>query len=51
MKIKKENKAELEFFNYLNELMSFVENVKKPKRVVIDEISIQSIPYIPNSFE
>lgn len=51
MTTKKENKSELEFFNDLNELISFVENVKKQKRVVIDERAIQSIQYIPNSFE
>jgi len=48
---KKENKSELEFFNDLSELIIFVENVKKEKRGVIDERAIQSIPYIPNSFE
>ena len=42
---------ELKPFSDLKELISFVENVKKQKRVVIDERAIQSIPYIPNSFE
>ncbi len=42
---------ELKQFNDLNELICFVENVKKQKRVVIDERAIQFIPYIPNSFE
>ena len=46
-----ENETELTLLNDLNELISFVENVKKQKRVVIDERAIQSIQYIPNSLE
>jgi len=46
-----ENETELTLFNNLNELISFVENVKKQKRIIIDERTIQSIQYIPNSFE
>ena len=48
---KQENKSELKSFNDLKELIIFVENVKKQKRVVIDERAIQFIQYIPNSFE
>ncbi len=51
MTAKQENKSELKSFNDLNELISFVENVKKQKRIVIDERSIQSIQYIQNSLE
>ncbi len=51
MTAKQENKSELKSFNDLNELISFVENVKKQKSVVIDERALQSIQYIPNSFE
>ncbi len=46
-----ENETELILLNDLNELISFDENVKKQKRVVIDERAIQSIQYIPNSLE
>ncbi len=42
---------ELKPFSDLKELISFVENVKKQKRIIIDERAIQSIQYIPNSFE
>jgi len=48
---RKENETELILLNDLNELISFVENVKKQKRVVIDERTIQSIQHIPNSLE
>jgi len=48
---KQENKSELKPFIDLKELISFVENVKKQKRIIIDERTIQSIQYIPNSFE
>ena len=51
MTAKQENKSELKSFNDLNELISFVENVKKQKRVVIDERTIQSLQDIQNTLE
>jgi len=48
---KQENKSELKSFNDLKELIIFVEKIQKEKRCVFDERAIQSIPYIPNSFE
>jgi len=47
----KENQSDLKTIHDLKELITFVENVKKQKRVVIDERAIQSIQYIPNSLE
>jgi len=47
----KEKQSDLKTILDLKELISFVENVKKQKRVVIDERTFQSIQYIPNSFE
>jgi len=47
----KEKQSDLKTILDLKELISFVENVKKQKRVVIDERTLQSIQYIPNSFE
>ncbi len=47
----KEKQSDLKTILDLKELISFVENVKKQKRVVIDERAIQSIQYIPNSLE
>jgi len=47
----KDKQSDLKTILDLKELISFVENVKKQKRVVIDERAIQSIQYIPNSLE
>jgi len=47
----KDKQSDLKTILDLKELIIFVENVKKQKRVVIDERTLQSIQYIPNSFE
>jgi len=47
----KEKQSDLKTILDLKDLISFVENVKKQKRVVVDERTLQSIQYIPNLFE